>query len=156
MLKVDIIAVGTRPPPWVSEGIEDYRSRMKRECQFTVREIRTADRKKPQSIDVYRDEESRGLLGAVARDAKVIAMDARGKIWSTEQLAEKISSWSQSTNHFQFLVGGPDGLAESCIDQADETWSLSKLTFPHFLVRVLLAEQVYRALSINGNHPYHR
>ena len=83
-------------------------------------------------------------------------MDSGGQQWSTEQFASKIEDWSQVTSHFQFLIGGPDGLSDACRDEAHETWSLSRLTFPHFLVRLLLSEQIYRALSINTNHPYHR
>jgi len=96
------------------------------------------------------------MLKVIDRNARVIALDVSGRNWSTEQLASKFVNWSQMTNHFQFLVGGPDGLAKTCLDRADETWSLSKLIFPHFLVRVLLAEQVYRVLMLNANHPYHK
>jgi 23S rRNA (pseudouridine1915-N3)-methyltransferase len=156
VLKVELIAVGTRPPTWITQGVEDYVSRMKRQCRFTVREIKTADRRKPQSVSVYKEEEGRGILSVLGKDSRVIAMDPGGQQWSTEQLALKIADWSQMTSHFQFLIGGPDGLSDVCRDKAHETWSLSRLTFPHFLVRLLLSEQIYRALSINSNHPYHR
>lgn len=156
MLKVELVAVGTRAPDWIEAGISDYVSRMKRECQFSIREIKTADRRKPQSVAVYKAEEGASMLAAVSSSARLIAMDSGGQPWSTEQLAAKIETWSQMTNHFQFLIGGPDGLDQKCLDRADDTWSLSSLTFPHFLVRLLLSEQIYRALSINGHHPYHR
>ena len=83
-------------------------------------------------------------------------MDSRGKNWGTEELAAKMADRSQTSSQFQFLIGGPDGLADSCLERADAVWSLSRLTFPHFLVRVLLAEQIYRALMVNANHPYHK
>ena len=95
-------------------------------------------------------------MAAVSDSARVIVLDRSGKDWSTEQFAGKLQDWSQLTNHFQFLVGGPDGLATECLERADEVWSLSKLTYPHFLVRVMLAEQIYRALMVNAGHPYHK
>lgn len=156
MIKVDLIAVGTRPPGWIVEGIAEYTKRMKSQCRFQIIEQKTADRKKPQSIEGYQREEARAIESAIDDSARVIALDLSGKPWSTEQLAAKIESWSQMTNHLQFLIGGPDGLASSVLKQADEVWALSNLTFPHFLVRLLLAEQIYRALMVNANHPYHK
>ncbi|MGV0034429.1 MAG: 23S rRNA (pseudouridine(1915)-N(3))-methyltransferase RlmH [Candidatus Azotimanducaceae bacterium WSBS_2022_MAG_OTU7] len=156
MLNIDLVAVGTRPPSWVVQGIEQYSSRLKRDCRFQVLEIKTSDRKKKQSIATHQADEAQLIGSHFSSDARVIAMDGRGKIWSTEQLAGKVEAWSQQTNHFQFVIGGPDGLADVILNRADETWSLSNLTFPHFLVRVLLAEQIYRALMLNANHPYHR
>lgn len=138
------------------QGIEQYSSRLKRDCRFQVLEIKTSDRKKKQSIATHQADEAQLIGSHFSSDARVIAMDGRGKIWSTEQLAGKVEAWSQQTNHFQFVIGGPDGLADVILNRADETWSLSNLTFPHFLVRVLLAEQIYRALMLNANHPYHR
>jgi len=156
LLKIDLVAIGTRPPPWVVQGIEQYSSRIKRDCRFQILEIKTSDRKKKQSVATYQEEEARLIGGHLISGARVIAMDSRGKIWSTEQLAGKVEAWSQQTNHFQFVIGGPDGLSDAIVSRADETWSLSNLTFPHFLVRVLLAEQIYRALMLNANHPYHK
>ena len=129
---------------------------MKRDCRFQILEIKTSDRKKKQSVAIHQEEEAKLIGGHFNSGARVIAMDSRGKIWSTEQLAGKVEAWSQQTNHFQFVIGGPDGLSDVIINRADEIWSLSNLTFPHFLVRVLLAEQIYRALMLNANHPYHR
>ena len=156
MLKIDLVAVGTRPPPWVVQGIEQYSLRMKRDCRFQILEIKTSDGKKKQSVAIRQEEEAKLIGSHFNSGARVIAMDNRGKNWSTEQLAEKVEAWSQQTNHFQFVIGGPDGLSDVIINRADEIWSLSNLTFPHFLVRVLLAEQIYRALMLNANHPYHK
>jgi 23S rRNA (pseudouridine1915-N3)-methyltransferase len=156
LLKIDLVAVGTRPPPWVMQGIEQYSLRMKRDCRFEILEIRTSDRKKKQIAAIHKEHEAKLIAGHLDSGARVIAMDSRGKIWSTGQLAGKVEAWSQQTNHFQFVIGGPDGLADVILNKADEVWSLSNLTFPHFLVRVLLAEQIYRALMLNANHPYHR
>ncbi|MBT5700655.1 MAG: 23S rRNA (pseudouridine(1915)-N(3))-methyltransferase RlmH [Gammaproteobacteria bacterium] len=156
MLKIDLVAVGTRPPPWVVQGIEQYSSRLKRDCRFDILEIKTSDRKKKQSVTIHQEDEAKLIGSHLSAGARVIAMDSRGKIWSTAQLAGKVEAWSQQTNHFQFVIGGPDGLADVILNRADEIWSLSNLTFPHFLVRVLLAEQIYRALMLNAKHPYHR
>ena len=156
MLKIDLVAIGTRPPPWVVQGIEQYSSRIKSDCRFQILEIKTSDRKKKQSVATYQEEEARLIGSHLISGARVIAMDSRGKIWSTQQFAGKVEVWSQQTNHFQFVIGGPDGLSDAIVSRADETWSLSNLTFPHFLVRVLLAEQIYRALMLNANHPYHK
>jgi len=140
----------------VVQGIEQYSLRMKRDCRFQILEIKTSDRKKKQSVAIHQEEEAKLIGSHFNAGARVIAMDSRGKIWSTEQLAGKVGAWSQQTNHFQFVIGGPDGLSDVIINRADEIWSLSNLTFPHFLVRVLLAEQIYRALMLNANHPYHK
>lgn len=156
MLKIELIAVGTKPPAWVLEGVDQYTSRLTRECRFTITEIRTADRNRQQSVDKLKAEEGKAMLSTVSDSARVVAMDRAGKNWSTEQFAGKLDNWSQQANHFQFLIGGPDGLSESCLTRADESWSLSALTFPHFLVRVMLVEQIYRALMVNAGHPYHK
>jgi len=140
----------------VVQGIEQYSSRLKRDCRFDILEIKTSDRKKKQSVTIHQEDEAKLIGSHLNAGALVIAMDSRGKIWSTAQLAGKVEAWSQQTNHFQFVIGGPDGLADVILNRADEIWSLSNLTFPHFLVRVLLAEQIYRALMLNAKHPYHR
>lgn len=155
MLKVELIAVGTRSPAWVSEAVEEYSRRMK-DCTFSIREIRPADRRKPRGVDAWKAEEAALILNALVAGARVIAMDLSGRHWSTEQLAGKIENWKLEASHLQFLVGGPDGLDAACLSRADEVWSLSHLTFPHQLVRVILAEQIYRALSFIANHPYHK
>ena len=138
------------------QGIEQYSSRLKRDCRFDILEIKTSDRKKKQTVTIHQEDEAKLIGSHLNAGARVIAMDSRGKIWSTAQLAGKVEAWSQQTNHFQFVIGGPDGLADVILNRADEIWSLSNLTFPHFLVRVLLAEQIYRALMLNAKHPYHR
>lgn len=156
MLKVEVIAVGTKPPSWVKDGIHQYVSRMRHECQFVIREVKTSDRNKKQSVSAHQEAEADAILSALQPTARVIALDNRGRSWSTEQLAAKLEDWSQITSQLQFVIGGPDGLSGRVLQRADDTWSLSALTFPHFLVRVLLSEQMYRALMLNANHPYHR
>ena len=156
MLRIDLVAVGTRAPDWVAAGVDEYATRMRGHCRFSVTEVKTANRNKPRSTAQYQDEEAASLLAATDTSARIIAMDLTGKPWSTEKLAENLDNWSRDTNHYQFLIGGPDGLSEKCLAAASDRFSLSNLTFPHFLVRVLLAEQIYRALMINANHPYHK
>jgi 23S rRNA (pseudouridine1915-N3)-methyltransferase len=129
---------------------------MKRDCRFEILEVKATDRKKKQSVAVRKEAEAKLIASHLGAGARIIAMDSRGKIWSTEEFESKVEGWSQQTNHFQFVIGGADGLADVILNRADEVWSLSNLTFPHFLVRVLLTEQIYRVLMLNANHPYHR
>ena len=96
------------------------------------------------------------MLAATAPSQRVIAMDVQGRCWSTDQLAEALASWLQDGRDVSLLVGGPDGLSSACLERAEQRWSLSALTLPHPLVRVLLAEQLYRAWTVISNHPYHR
>ena len=96
------------------------------------------------------------MLAAIKPNHHVIALDVKGKLWSTEQLAEQLEHWHQDGRNIDLLIGGPEGLAPACLMQAQTTWSLSPLTFPHIIVRLIVAEQIYRAWSIMQNHPYHR
>ena len=155
MLKIELIAVGHKVPVWLLEGIEEYATRMQKECNFSITEIRTAARRN-KPIDLLKKEEGKALVASLSSSAHVVAMDKDGENWSTEQIAGKFQLWSSETNHFQFLIGGPDGLSSACLNKASEVCSLSNLTFPHFLVRLLIVEQIYRALKINVGHPYHK
>lgn len=96
------------------------------------------------------------MLAALDKDARVVALDRQGPVWSTEELAENMERWLTNYRTVSLLVGGPDGLSDACLSAAHECWSLSRLTLPHFLVRVIVAEQIYRACSILANHPYHK
>lgn len=96
------------------------------------------------------------MLAAIPKGARVVALDVKGKPWSTEGLSSNMEEWMQDGRDVALLVGGPDGLDPRCLQQAQQRWSLSPLTFPHPLVRVIIAEQLYRAHSIIKNHPYHR
>ncbi len=155
-MRVSLIAVGTRMPAWVEAGVSEYRKRLPPELQLDIREIALAKRGKNADIARAMQQEGTAMLAAIAPRDVVIALDVQGKILSTEQLAARIAQWQLSGDNFSLLVGGPDGLAPECLSRATERWSLSALTLPHPLVRVLIAEQLYRAWSINNNHPYHR
>ncbi len=143
-------------PAWVEAGYNEYAKRLPQQCRLRLHEIPARKRSKAADIDrLVRDEGVR-LLAAVPPGCYVIALERTGKLLSTEQLAGHLQSWMAESTEPALLIGGPDGLARLCIERADVTWSLSALTLPHPLVRVLLAEQLYRAWSIVHNLPYHR
>jgi 23S rRNA (pseudouridine1915-N3)-methyltransferase len=160
-MHIRLIAVGTRMPAWVEAGIAEYRKRLPPEIQFDIREITLAQRSKKngsKNADIARalQQESAAILEAIAARDLVIALDVVGKSISTDQFAVELAQWQLHGDNISVLVGGPDGLAEACLQRAQQRWSLSALTLPHPLVRILFAEQLYRAWSINSNHPYHR
>jgi 23S rRNA (pseudouridine1915-N3)-methyltransferase len=155
-MQIHLIAVGTRMPAWVSSGYEEYARRLPHECRLKLVEIPLSKRHKSQSALRNRAEEGGAMLAAIPAQAGVVALEVRGKAWSTETLAERLQDWLQAGRDVALMVGGPDGLADECLARADLSWSLSPLTLPHALVRVLLAEQLYRAWSILQGHPYHR
>lgn len=155
-MKIELLAVGTKPPAWIREGVAEYQKRMPRECAFEIREIAVAKRFKNGSLDRLKQEEEKGIRKQYVKGARLVALDREGSIWSTADLADKMIQWMNNYSHIQMVIGGPDGLSKSCLDDMDDTWSLSRLTFPHFLVRILVAEQLYRAWSMLNNHPYHK
>jgi len=155
-MQIHLIAVGTRMPGWVSDGYSDYARRLPHECTLNLTEIPLAQRSKSQPVSRAIDDEGKRMQAAIGANQRVIALDVEGREWSTEQLAEQLTGWMQDGRGVSLLVGGPDGLAENCLQAAGQRWSLSPLTLPHPLVRVILAEQLYRAWSLNAGHPYHR
>ncbi len=155
-MQIRLIAVGTRMPAWVQQGFEEYAKRLPRECGLQLVEIPLGKRGKNADVQRAIEEEGQRMLAALPRDCRVIALEVNGKDWSTEQLAGELESWLGAGQDVALLVGGPDGLAESCRQRAVQTWSLSSLTLPHPLVRVVLAEQLYRAWTLYKGHPYHR
>ena len=155
-MRIALIAVGTRMPAWVEDGVAEYSRRLPPEIRFEIRELALGKRGKNADIARAMAEEGDAMLAAIPARDRVIALDVRGRSLSTEQLAGKLAAWQMEGDDVSLLVGGPDGLDARCLDRAAEKWSLSALTLPHPLVRVLLAEQLYRAWSINQNHPYHR
>jgi 23S rRNA (pseudouridine1915-N3)-methyltransferase len=155
-MRLTIIAVGGKMPAWVTQGVSEYDRRMPRELKIQWRDIPLARRGRDTSAAALRAKEGEKILAAIAPADKVIALDVKGKSWSTEQLAEQLGHWQMSGDNYSLLIGGPDGLSQECLSRASLRWSLSDLTLPHPLVRILLAEQLYRAWTINTNHPYHR
>ncbi|KPQ28231.1 MAG: rRNA large subunit m3Psi methyltransferase RlmH [Marinobacter excellens HL-55] len=155
-MKLRLICVGQKMPDWVSAGYNDYARRMPPELPLELTEIPMAHRGKNPDIARLMQREGDAILSTVGQRDRVIALEVGGKPWSTERLASQLESWQQDGQDVCFLVGGPDGLADACRQRADQQWSLSPLTLPHPLVRIVLSEQLYRAWSITRNHPYHR
>lgn len=155
-MRIHLIAVGTRMPSWVEQGYREFSKRMPHECTLQLVEILLARRSKSQATERARNEEGRSILAAIPAGCHVVALDVKGKSWTTEGLASKLEDWLASGRELALLVGGPDGLSPACMERADQIWSLSSLTFPHALVRVMIAEQLYRAWTITIGHPYHR
>jgi 23S rRNA (pseudouridine1915-N3)-methyltransferase len=153
-VKLYIVAVGHRMPAWVEAGFNEYAGRMPREARVELKAIKPAAR--AGAVKRAIEDEGERLLAAVPGNCLKVALDERGSLVTTVELARRISRWRDTGHDIAFIVGGADGLAESVKQAATFTWSLSPLTLPHGLARVLLAEQLYRALSILHNHPYHR
>jgi len=155
-MKIKILAVGTKMPKWVTDGFNEYSKRMPREMVLELVEISPGKRGKNADIQRAIQKESDLILSNIDKTDHVIALEVKGQKWSTEKLAENMESWQMSGQSVALLVGGPDGLSDSCRTRANQQWSLSALTLPHPIVRIILAEQIYRAWSVTQNHPYHR
>lgn len=155
-MKIHLLAVGGRMPDWIKAGYAEYAQRLPPECALQLIEIAAGKRGPKADIGRVLREEGERLMAAVPSGSCLIALDERGQQWSTAELAEQLTGWLRDGRDLSLLVGGPDGLDASCRARAQRHWSLSRLTLPHPLVRVLVAEQVYRAWSLLHNHPYHR
>ncbi|BBL76632.1 23S rRNA (pseudouridine(1915)-N(3))-methyltransferase RlmH [Methylomagnum ishizawai] len=155
-MQIHLLAVGHRMPDWVVAGYEEYAKRLPRECALVLKEIAPAKRGKNADIGKLREDEGGRMLAALPRDSHVVALDLGGKDWSTPDLSQQLQRWLGNGRDVALLVGGPDGLAPACLQRAQQVWCLSRLTFPHPIVRVVVAEQIYRAWSLSQNHPYHR
>jgi len=155
-MRIHLIAVGRRMPDWVSAGFEEYRRRMPPECRIELVEIAAGQRGKGADLARLQREEGEKMLAVIPKGAEVVALDARGRMVDTGGLAQWLDGWLGGGRDVAMLIGGPEGLAPACRERADRIWSLSPLTFPHPLVRIVVAEQLYRAMSILKGHPYHR
>ena len=155
-MRIHLLCVGRRMPGWVEQGYREYAKRLPPECGLHLTEIEPGHRGKGASPETARRDEGERMLAALPKGVQVIALDERGRAWTTEELAATLAGWMADGRDLALLVGGPEGLADACRERADRLWSLSPLTFPHPLVRVVLAEQLYRAWSILKGHPYHR
>ncbi len=155
-MRIHLIAVGTRMPKWVEQGFDEYAKRLGGECRLTLVEVAAGKRGKNADIARLMQQEAERIIAAIPRGAHVVTLEVEGKAWTTPQLARRLESWMAGGRDIALLVGGPDGLDAACLQLAGERWSLSNLTLPHPLVRIVVAEQLYRALSILKGHPYHR
>jgi 23S rRNA (pseudouridine1915-N3)-methyltransferase len=151
-----VAAVGQRMPAWVQDAWREYERRFPRGLSLDLKEISLAKRSRNSPIDRLRDAEGEALLAAIPTGHRIVALDERGKQWSTLELAGRLEDWMREERGVGFLIGGPDGLSDACRKRASDTWALSRLTLPHPMVRAVLAEQLYRAWTITQNHPYHR
>jgi len=153
---IHFITVGQKMPKWVQDGYAEYAKRLPKSCAIKLVELTMAQRGKTGSADKYKAEEAKKILAAIPKGAQLIVLDEHGQQVTTKGLADKLEDWLASGQDVALVVGGPDGLEQSLIQQAKWKWGLSKLTMPHPMVRILVAEQIYRAYSVINNHPYHR
>ena len=155
-MRARLIAVGERMPAWVAEGFGEYRKRLAHDLPLELIELKPGLRGKGRDDSRAMADEGAAILAALPRDTHVVALDGRGKTWSSEELATQLAAWRMSGRDLAFLIGGPDGHAADVLARADQHWSLGPLTLPHMLVRLVLAEQLYRATTLLAGHPYHR
>jgi 23S rRNA (pseudouridine1915-N3)-methyltransferase len=155
-MKLKVIAVGTKMPPWVEMGVQEYAKRLPRDMPLEFIEIPIGNRAKNANLARAVKQESDQILAQVKPQDHVIALEVTGSNWSTEKLAKQMQNWQMQGQNIIFLIGGPDGLSDACRARANQQWSFSALTLPHPIVRIILSEQLYRAWSITQNHPYHR
>lgn len=155
-MKINIVAVGKRMPDWINTGYQEYAKRMPRTMPMELIEIPLQTRSKNQDINKLVQQEGELMLRAIPAANTVVALDVKGQQWDTPAFAGQLQQWREQGKDLNLLIGGPDGLASACLQRAHAHWSLSRLTLPHPLVRVIVAEQIYRAFSILSQHPYHR
>lgn len=155
-MRLHLIAVGPRQPAWVSTAFLDYARRLPAECRLEVTELPLGPRSKEQDAGRALNAEAQRMERTIRPDDWVVALDERGQSWTSRVLAARLEAWMASGRDVALLMGGPDGLAPACKMRAHEQWSLSPLTLPHGLARVVMAEALYRAHSLLRGHPYHR
>ena len=155
-MRFHIIAIGHRRAGWEQDGFREYARRMPPELSVELHEIAPSKRTKRDSAQRHIADEASRLIAAIPGGARVVALDERGAAWTTRELANRIEHWMLDGRDLALLIGGADGLAPACIEAAEHRWSLSPLTLPHGLARIVVAEQLYRACTILRRHPYHR
>jgi 23S rRNA (pseudouridine1915-N3)-methyltransferase len=155
-VKARLIAVGERAPVWVAQGFAEYQKRLSHWLPLDLIEIEPGLRGKGRDAARATVDEGARVLAALPKSAHIAALDVRGKPHSSEQLAQRMEHWRGGGRDLAFLIGGPEGNAPEVLARADELWALGPLTLPHMLVRLVLAEQLYRAAALLANHPYHR
>lgn len=155
-MKLHVLAVGHRMPEWVTEGFLEYAKRMPREMPLQLKELKPAQRSAAADVPRWLAAEAERIAAAMPAGALRVVLDEKGRSFPTRMLADHLERWRRDGRDVAFVIGGADGLAPELKRDADLLWSLSPLTLPHGLVRVILAEQLYRAASLLTNHPYHR
>ena len=155
-MQIDLIAVGKRMPTWIETAVKEYIKRLPKNIPFNLIEITPAIRSKNNNSENFKQQEQEKIETALSSNSIIIALDEKGKSISSQNLANQLQTWIDEQQHISLIIGGADGLSEPLKKKANQTWSLSTMTLPHGLVRVMLVEQIYRAWSITQNHPYHR
>ena len=155
-MHIRLLAVGERQPAWVDEAFRDYTGRYPPQWKFRLDVIATAKRSRSDDAQRAREAEGEQILGKIAANEQVVLLDEKGQQPASRDLAGRLSAWQADGRDLCFVIGGPDGVSQTCRGRADFVWSLSNLTLPHGLARVLFAEQMYRAWSLLTGHPYHR
>jgi 23S rRNA (pseudouridine1915-N3)-methyltransferase len=155
-MRIRLLAAGTRMPAWIDAGYQAYATRLPHECRLELREIPLGRRGRGADLKKAIATEGDRMLSALAPSERIIALEVAGRPLDTPQLSRHLDEWMQDGRDIAMLVGGPDGLAPVCLQRAEFRWSLSPLTLPHGLVRIVVAEQLYRAFSLLRGHPYHR
>ena len=155
-MKLYLIAVGHKMPDWISAGYEEFAKRMPRDFPLRLIELKPDKRNAGRTPQQVMAEEAERILAAIPNGARVLALDERGANWTTMKLAAQMKEWQRDGRDTVFIIGGTDGLDPSVKQRADQLLQLSAMTLPHGMVRVLLAEQLYRGVCILNNHPYHR
>jgi len=155
-VKCKLIAAGTRLPDWVNDGFREYQKRLRTPLSLDLIEIPVATRRAGENPQRAISREGETMLAALGREDYVVALEVAGTAMTTAQVSTWLAQRLRDARPLALLIGGPDGLAGDCRERANESWSLSPLTLPHALVRVVLAEQIYRGMSLLAGHPYHR
>ncbi|RDV26125.1 23S rRNA (pseudouridine(1915)-N(3))-methyltransferase RlmH [Alteromonas aestuariivivens] len=155
-MRIQIVAVGTKMPNWVNAGVDEFLRRFPADMPVSFTEIPAGKRGKNADIPRILSKEGDAMLAAIPKGNRIVTLEVTGKPWDTPQLARQLDSWKMDGRDVSLLIGGPEGLAPQCTEISEQRWSLSPLTLPHPLVRILITESLYRAWSVTQNHPYHR
>ncbi len=155
-MRIRLIAVGTKMPRWVEDGWQEYAKRLPSEMPLDLVEIPLSTRSKNADVQRLIRQEGEAMLAKVQPGERIVTLEVHGKPWSTEQLAQELERWRLEARNVNLMVGGPEGLAPQVCERSEQRWSLSPLTLPHPLVRILLGEQIYRAWTVLNGHPYHK
>jgi 23S rRNA (pseudouridine1915-N3)-methyltransferase len=155
-MRIQVVAVGNKMPKWVVEGTNEYLRRFPADCQLYFTEVTAGKRGKNADVKRILEEEGNKCLQAVPKGNRIVTLEVLGNSWDTPTLAKQLDKWKMDGRDVSLIIGGPEGIAPHCLQQAEQRWSLSALTLPHPMVRVIVAESLYRAWSVTQNHPYHR
>lgn len=143
-------------PDWVTTGYFEYARRLPPDMPLQLTEIAPGKRSKKANIARITEQEGEQMLAQVNKGSRIVTLEVEGQAWTTQKLAQRMQKWQLDGRDVSFLIGGPEGLSKACQQASEEKWSLSTLTLPHPMVRIIMAEAIFRAWSLNNNHPYHR